>query len=421
MKERSFKEIHDKLENGTAVVMTASELLSIFREDGKAPDVDVVTCGTKGIMSGTMANLSFKAADKNVFIRAKGLCLNGIPAYPGPCPNERLGIVDAVLYGTSHSVEDENYGGGHLFRDLASGNEIDVELETESGKMLRSSIRLADMQQAQLISTRNAFKNYVAYVNPLPETLEHSIFSVKPFTGPYKELKFCGCGELNPVEKDPGLDVIGIGTKVLINGSTGIVTGHGSRSTPEKPNLSAISDLKAMDPSYLGGFITSAGPEAIMSWAVPIPVLSDSVLKNLLKIDEEIPLSVVDVRGRDELGRITYGDVWRGCDLVVKLDPGLCEKCVDCEAGKLCPTGALSIKNKKIDRKKCFNCGTCVGLCPEGAITANMGSVNFNGMKIPITERHSDRLGAMKISLELKRKLLSGEFKISDKIERIKH
>lgn len=419
VREQTVQEIKDKIEKGTATIMTASELLSMARAGEKVPDVDVVTCATKGIMSGTVANLSFMVAEKNAFVRANKIWLNGVPAYPGPCPNERLGLVDMIVYGTAHSIRDHYYGGGHLFRDIVEGKEIIVEVETDEGKRFSTSTRIGDMQYAQMISTRNAFKNYLAYVNPEPVTLDHSIFSVAPFRGPYKELKFCGCGELNPVEKDPDLEVIGIGTKVLVNGGPGIVTGRGTRSAPEKPNLSAVSDMKKMKPDYMGGFNTTAGPEVIVSWAVPIPILNERVLNNVLKTDEQIPLPVVDVRGRTELGRITYADVWQEYDLAVRFSKDKCEGCEECPAEMVCPTRALNARERRIDRSRCFNCGVCVGLCPHGSITANMGEVEFKGMKIPITERHSDRLSAMKISNDLKKMIQSGEFKISEMVDRI--
>jgi putative methanogenesis marker 16 metalloprotein len=415
---KTIREINERIEKGTVVVMTASEILTMAEKGEAIPDVDVVTCGTKGIMSGTMANLSFKVAEKNAFVRAKGMWLNGVPAYPGPCPNERLGIVDAILYGTSHSIYDDKYGGGHLLRDMVEGNEIEVEVETDVGSKISTIVTLKDMGHAQLIATRHAFKNYLAYVNPIAETLERSIFSVGAFYGPYKELKFCGCGELNPIEKDPHFDAIGTGTRVLINGAPGMITGLGTRSTQEKPNFSAVADIKAMSKEYLGGFVTSHGPEVIASWAVPIPVLNDQVLKNILKTDYEIPLPVVDVRGRIELGRITYADVWKGCDIAVRMNPELCESCEPCKGELICPTGALSGKAKHIDRTRCFNCGTCIGLCP--AVSANMGTVEFNGMKIPVTERHSDRLGAMKISADLKKRIASGDFRLSEPVEKMR-
>ncbi|MHC1579801.1 MAG: homocysteine biosynthesis protein, partial [Candidatus Alkanophagales archaeon] len=98
--------------------MTARELCDAVRggEDVRFEDVDIVTAATCGVMSGTFAILSFRVAEPNTFERASRVFLNGVPAFVGPCPNERLGIVDVMVYGTAH--RDRKYGGGHLFRDL---------------------------------------------------------------------------------------------------------------------------------------------------------------------------------------------------------------------------------------------------------------------------------------------------------------
>ncbi len=82
-----------------------------------AKDVDAVTTGTFGVMSDTMAVMMVPVAEKCSFEKADTIWLNGVPAQPGPCPNERLGVVDLVVNGTSHA--DDRYGGRHLFRDLS--------------------------------------------------------------------------------------------------------------------------------------------------------------------------------------------------------------------------------------------------------------------------------------------------------------
>ncbi len=58
----------------------------------KAPDV--VTTATRAVMSGTYAVLSFPVAGPGSFLRAKKVWMNGIAAHVGPCPNEKLGILD---------------------------------------------------------------------------------------------------------------------------------------------------------------------------------------------------------------------------------------------------------------------------------------------------------------------------------------
>ena len=76
------------------------------REEISLEDVDVVTTATRGIMSGTYAVLSFKVSEPDSFVKASEVLLNGVPAVVGPCPNERLGVLDLIVLGTAHSESD---------------------------------------------------------------------------------------------------------------------------------------------------------------------------------------------------------------------------------------------------------------------------------------------------------------------------
>src|SRR5512139_3719882 len=121
---RSITEINEKIKLRDAVVLTAQEVCDIIKggEDLAFEDVDVVTTATRAIMSGTYAVLSFPMADPCSFTRAERAWINGVPASVGPCPNESLGIIDLMVFGTSHNKEKSDYGGGgHLFRDLVEG------------------------------------------------------------------------------------------------------------------------------------------------------------------------------------------------------------------------------------------------------------------------------------------------------------
>ena len=115
-KNRSIDEINQKINDGEAHIYTAEEFKKLIKADD-APsfdEVDVVTAGTCGVMSGTAAILNFIVSEPGEFIRANEVYLNGVPAYAGPCPNEWLGSVDVILHGTAHSIHDENNGGGFL-------------------------------------------------------------------------------------------------------------------------------------------------------------------------------------------------------------------------------------------------------------------------------------------------------------------
>ena len=130
MKARDISQINEKIENGEANIYTAEEFKKLVKNND-APafeDVDVVTTGTCGVMSGTAAILNFIISPPGEFIRAREVYLNGVPAFAGPCPNEWLGSVDVILHGTSHSIYDENYGGGFLLKELLEGKHIDVRV-----------------------------------------------------------------------------------------------------------------------------------------------------------------------------------------------------------------------------------------------------------------------------------------------------
>ncbi len=425
VKEKTLKEINQKIADGTAVVMTADELCNLIRQKREVTidDVDVVTTATKGLMSGTIAILSFKVEVAGVFRKAKELFLNDIPCYVGPCPNEFLGVIDTIVYGTAHSISDpDRYGGGHLFRDLVENKTIQVKVKTIEGDTLETTTTLKDIPFAKMLGIRNAFKNYLAFVNPHSEAIS-SIFSAHPFKGDYVEATFCGCGELNPLQKDPDLDVIGIGTPILMNGATGYIIGKGTRSSKEKPNLMAIAEMHDMKPEYTGGFITSAGPEVINSWGVAIPVINEKIFQNVIKTNEQIKLVVVDVKGRKPLEKTTYADAWQSVSLQISFDQTKCTECSkminsECTLEEECTMGAFS-RDEGVNPSLCFNCGNCVALCQGKAFKADLGTIKIGSRKIPIALRQSDLYGALNLAKELKKKILSGEFLISLPVSKI--
>jgi len=424
---RTYSQIQEKIKRGDAVVLTADEICNRVRggETIHFEDVDVVTTATRAIMSGTYAVLSFTVAGPDSFVRASRAWMNGVPAQVGPCPNERIGILDLIVHGTSRSKSDPKYGGGHLFKDLVGGKTVTVEVETIGGRFFKTHTTIKEIPHARLFATRHAFKNYLAFVNPKPDPIP-SIFHAVDFKGDLGEATFCGCGELNPIKNDPHLKTIGIGTRVLINGAGGFVAGAGTRSSPDKPNLSGFADMHAMVLEYMGGFVTSAGPEIINTWAVPIPVLDQSLLESITKLDSELKLSIVDVHGRLVMCDTTYGDVWDDADLTVTYHPQKCIECDVCDIRQNCPTGAVTCEGKTAavhDTTSCFNCGLCVSMCAGHAFSADLGTLHYNDgeivKRIPVVVRQSDRARAVQAAVELKEKILCGEFRITEPVERI--
>ena len=412
--QRTISQINQKIENGDANIYTAEEFKKLIKE-GNTPsfdEVDVVTTGTCGVMSGTAAILNFIVSGPGEFIRAEEVFLNGVPAHTGPCPNEWLGAIDVILHGTTHSIYDHNYGGGFVLKELLEGKTIDVRVESVEGKTIENTITIDDIGRGQIIGTRMAFKNYTAFVNTYNEPI-NSIFSAIPLEGNLSGLTFSGCGDLNPLQNDIPHNVIKTGTRFLFNGAEGYILGDGTRSSAEKPNLMMSADYKQMDPYYLGGYKTGQGGEVYDTVAIPIPVLNEEIYNNLLITDENIKLPLAEIKGRHlPLGETNYKEMWEGYDLRPQYGRSKCSKCDSCTIEEICPTNAFS--NERLDLTRCFGCGLCAHFCKNDAFDMNTGDVdleiNDKLVNVPIICRQSDRLRGNKLSNQLKKLIETQEF-----------
>ncbi|TGC10993.1 methanogenesis marker 16 metalloprotein [Methanolobus halotolerans] len=425
--ERSTEDIQKKIAEKTAIVMTSQEVCELIEkgEEVTAKDVDIVTTATRAIMSGTYALLSFPVNSAHSFKRASKVFLNGVPAHVGPCPNESLGMLDLMVFGTAHSCLEHDYGGGHLFRDMVDRKIIDISVITDEEDSFQTTVTLDKIPYAKIHATRHSFRNYAAFVNCSGKPVS-TIFHATEFEPDMKTATFSGCGQINPLKNDPGLTTIGVGTRVLMNGAEGFVLGEGTRSSPERPNLTGFADMHTMDPQLMGGFTTSAGPECIVSWAIPIPVVNDSVLDAIIKTDHQVPMPVMDVDRRTTISGTTYADGWHNVDLSVEFRPASCIRCDVCRAADNCPMEAIYFKNERIvlDRHLCFNCGLCSTICPEGVFRAELGSIRFETEgrtnEVPIVLRQSDRKRALELEEKLKGMILDGTFRLSRMVEKLR-
>jgi putative methanogenesis marker 16 metalloprotein len=423
----SYSDILKKVMQGEAVVITAKEVaeLVLSGESSRLSEVDVVTTATRAVMSGTYAVLSFPVAKPASFLRARRVWINGIAAQVGPCPNENLGVLDLIVLGTAHSQDRQNYGGGHLFRDLVERKKVHVDVETDDGRTLQTDVGLDEMPYARLFASRHAFKNYSAFVNAGAEPVG-TIFHSRGFAPHCREATFSGCGQINPLKNDPLLESIGMGTRILMNGAEGFVMGTGTRSSKERPNLSGFADMHKMVPELMGGFVTSAGPECICSWAVPIPVISKTILEEIARRDRDIALPVNDVCSRTAVGQADYGDVWTDVDLEVKFEPENCSGCSPCLVEEACPMRAVKSEGGRIcrDEALCFHCGLCVTVCPSAVFSCRLGAIRLKRdgaavRSIPVVLRQSDRLRAERLAEDLKRRILNGSFRMAEPVEHI--
>ncbi|MFW9819049.1 MAG: methanogenesis marker 16 metalloprotein [Candidatus Thorarchaeota archaeon] len=422
VKKRKLSEIRKKVENGSAVVLTVQELIDQISEGEKVKfeDVDIVTTATKGLMSGIMGIFSFRLSPPKTLRKFTEVDINGIPAFPGPCPNEYLGIVDLIIYGTTQSRTKDNYCGGSLFREIVEGKPINVLAKSAEGDTVEKQMTLEDMQFAKLVGTRQAIKNYNAMINC--ETYNvNTIFSCLPFSPNKTEITFSGCGALNPFQNDPEFKSFGIGSPVLVNGNIGYLMGPGTRNYIVKPNMMTIASFEGMKPEYMGAFKTSYGLEPICSLAIPIPILNDDIFNNIVKSDKLVKLTILSLVGREKVGEITYGDVWNN-NFLMRFNPDACKNCEECKAIDKCPTNAFIIKDgmiSAIDRTRCFNCGNCTHLCPE-AFELDLKIIKFEGKDLPVVLRQSDRYGAIKLAEQLKSMILRSEFPLIKPISKLK-
>ena len=402
-----LEEIRDRIRKGVAVVLTASEFKTRITEGESVQDVDIVTCGTCGVMSGTYAVLSVPVAPPGTFLRADTVTLNDVPAIPGPCPNERLGLVDLIVYGTTHA--SPRYGGGHLFQDIIADRDIHVEVTAE-GRSYETDISGHALPHARLFTTRSAFKNYTAIINRSHQPV-HTIFSAVPLAGQSREATVSGCGEINPIENDPTLRFLSPGTPLLVNGGPGYVIGQGTRSSDLRPNISVHGEMKAMDPDLCGGFQTSAGPECLTSIGTAIPLIDEATIAALMIRDADIPMPVMDIADRQQVAGSFYDRVWSGTSRTVKYDSAGCIRCDPCQVTNVCPVHAIR-ESGEIDHTRCFTCGTCVHLCAGSAYQGNFCHLDLPDGDVPIVLRQSDRRRGEEICRTLKQMIQNREFQV---------
>lgn len=430
-KKRSISEINEKLKRGNAVILTTKEFKDEVRKGTKFKlgDVDAVTTATRAVTSGTSAMLLVPVSPRGAFSRARMLWLNGVPGIPGPAPNERLDVRDTLVHGTAASKYDpHNYGGGHLFRDMIEGKEIYVECESIEGKYFESHFRLDQLEFARMYNFRSARQRYACFSNlknlPTYRDNPRSIFAFRPM--PVNSgITAHGSGELNPLNNDPLLRAIRVGTKVLVNKAPGIVVGCGTRTEPGHVALSVVADMFEMDAEFMGGFRTSGWLEQTIGVAIPIPILDQEAIDNIARaLDENITFPLADIGDRLPLYELNYGDIWANADLEFEFDSDKCVRCSQsCIAEYYCPMNAIDWQRKTLDEDKCFHCGACNVNCPSGAFRpkggdykGNMGLVYVKGLDttLPITWRLCDRFRTIKLTEYLKEIMQRGEFLFAD-------
>jgi len=336
---KTIAEINQRIREGKAVVVTAEEIKDIVRQRGAsraAQDVDVVTTGTFGPMCSSGAYLNIGHSKPRIKLGGGKAYLNGVPAYTG------FGAVD--LYVGANALPDDdprnraypgefNYGGGHVIEELVAGKDIRL-VATAYGtdcyprKKLETWINIRDLNDAVLFNLRNAYQNYNVAVNLADRTIYTYMGVLRPNLG---SANFCSAGQLSPLLNDPYYKTIGIGTRIFLGGGTGYIAWPGTQHDPNVPRsdsgvprrgagtLAVIGDLKQMAPRWLmGTSMLGYGCTLTVGIGVPIPILSEEIVRYTAVGDEEILAPVVDYSGAypllkpDTLGEVSYAELKSG-------------------------------------------------------------------------------------------------------------
>jgi uncharacterized protein (DUF39 family) len=358
---RTIAEINERIRTGKVVVVTAEEVIDLAREKGvsrAAQKVDVVTTGTFGPMCSSGAFLNTGHTKPRIKLGGGKVYLNDVPVYTG------IAAVDIFLGATALPEDDPrnkfhpgefNYGGGHVIEELVAGRDIRLVASAYGTdcyprKKLETLINIREINEAMLFDVRNAYQNYNVGVNLSDRMLYTYMGVLKPSLG---NANYSTAGQLSPLFNDPCYKTIGIGTKIFLGGGIGYVAWHGTQHNPAAlrgdndvprrgaATLAVIGDLKQMKPEWLvGTSMLGYGCTLTVGIGVPIPILSEEILRYTAVSDADIFAPVIDYSEAypqmkpDVLGEVSYAELRSGCIRI---------------QGKDVPTGSLSSYSKALE------------------------------------------------------------------------
>jgi len=336
---KTIAEINDKIRKGSAVVVTAEEIIDIVAEKGvkaAAKTVDVVTTGTFGPMCSSGAYLNVGHLKPKMKLGGGHVTLNSVAAYAA------LAAVDIQIGATALPDDDPlnkiypgafEYGGGHVIHDLVAGKDA---LLTAAGygtdcyprKKIETYINIRDLNEAVLFNPRNAYQNYNCAVNLSDKVIYTYMGVLQPNLG---NANYCSAGQLSPLLNDPYYRTLGIGTRIFLGGGVGYLAWHGTQHNPDVPRhengipkggagtLALIGDLKQMKPDYLvGTSFRGYGCTLSVGVGVPIPVLDEEICRFTAVTDADITAPITDYSDAypnakpGNIGSATYADLRTG-------------------------------------------------------------------------------------------------------------
>jgi L-aspartate semialdehyde sulfurtransferase len=338
---KTIDEINKKIRSGTAVVLTAEEIIDVVQKKGAKQtlrEVDVVTTGTFAPMCSSGAFFNIKQEKDKMKLGGGFATLNGVPAYAG------LAAADIYIGATALPDGDPRnsngrrgkfrYGGAHVIEDLVAGKKVMLKAgaygtDCYPSKSREQLIGLDDMNDAFLFNPRNCYQNYNVAVNLSDKPIYTYMGKLNPKLG---NAHYCSAGQLSPLLNDPLYRTIGIGTRVFLCGAQGYVAWPGTQHNPVAPRLendtprtpagtvSLIGDMRQMTSKWLRAVtFTGYGLTLSVAIGVPIPILDEEIVRSVSVSDAQLKAPVVDYskyyptgKGEAKLGEVTYEELKSG-------------------------------------------------------------------------------------------------------------
>ncbi len=334
---KTYAQINEKIASGSAVVLTAEEVIDYVDRKGlskAAEEIDVVTTATFGPMCSSGCFLNFGHSIPK--IRITEAWIDDVPTYAG------IAAVDLFMGASQLRSNDSanmyypgefRFGGGHVIEKLVAREELQLfglsyGTDEYPRREVRTMFTIDDLNQAIMVNPRNCYQNYNVATNTSDRPIYTYLGMLKPRM---QNLTYSSAGQLSPLLNDPYYETIGIGSAVWLAGSRGHVYAEGTQhaSNVERTDngvpaegagtLALTADMKSMQAEFVRGVsLKGYGASLALGIGVPIPILDEQILRATTVKDDEIKAEVIDysydypMSTGKVITHVTYGQLKRG-------------------------------------------------------------------------------------------------------------
>lgn len=320
--ERTYEEINEKIKDGKAKILTGVEAKELISQKGLkyfTDNVDVVTFASFEMNVNALIYMSFGQTDPLIYFSE--VYINDVFCYP-------IGPTDLTVSCVAASKTNPEYGGAHILEDLVNRKDIYLKaygknLPVFPNKEFETWFSIKHLNQTKLLLNQAVNQNNVVATNSGEKDLNSNMGTL---IGHLENSTFNSSSYLNPLINDPYCKTIGIGSRVWVAGSPGIVLGYGTSHNPKQKRndhgipvgpavtLSAIADVESMQPKWVrGGYLKSYGPVLYIGIGIPVPVLNEEIAKSIAITDDKIHTTILDFsiprRTKPTFGQCTYAEL----------------------------------------------------------------------------------------------------------------